>query len=30
VPETDGVDLLIERGRGATRVDAATGWPCFQ
>ncbi len=30
VPETDGVDLLIERGRAATRVDAATGWPCFQ
>jgi hypothetical protein len=30
VPETDGVDLLIERGRHATRVDAATGLPCFR
>jgi hypothetical protein len=30
VPETDGVDVLIERGRNASRVDAATGWPCFQ
>ena len=30
VPETPGVDVLIERDRRASRVDVATGWPCFQ
>ena len=30
VPETPGVDVLVERGRRATRVDGATGWPCFR
>ena len=30
VPETPGVDLLVERGRPALRVDEATGWPCFR
>jgi hypothetical protein len=30
VAETEGVDLLIERNRRASRIDAATGWPCFQ
>ena len=30
VPETPGVDLLVERGRRAVRVDEATGWPCFR
>jgi hypothetical protein len=30
VPETDGVDVLVERDRAAARVDMATGWPCFQ
>ncbi len=30
VPETPGVDVLVERGRRAIRVDEATGWPCFR
>lgn len=30
VPETPGVDVLVERGRQATHVDEATGWPCFR
>ena len=30
VPETDGVDVLVDRGRQSARVDAATGWPCFE
>jgi hypothetical protein len=30
VPETQGVDVLVERGRRAIRVDDATGWPCFR
>jgi hypothetical protein len=30
VPETPGVDVLVERGRRAIRIDKVTGWPCFR
>jgi hypothetical protein len=30
VGESPGVDVLVERGRRAVRVDEATGWPCFR
>lgn len=30
VAETPGVDVLVERGRRAIRIDEATGWPCFR
>jgi hypothetical protein len=29
VPDTRGLQLYVERGRSAARLDAATGWPCF-
>jgi len=28
VPETDGIQLSLERGRQARGTDSATGWPC--
>jgi hypothetical protein len=29
VPGTRGLQILVERGRRAAGLDAATGWPCF-
>ena len=29
VPETEGVDVWVERGRRSTGLDESTGWPCF-
>ena len=29
VPDTRGLQILVERGRRAPGLDAATGWPCF-
>ena len=30
VPETEGVELLVERARPHKEVDSTTGWPCFE
>jgi hypothetical protein len=30
VSDTRGLQILVEKGRGATGADAATGWPCFR
>jgi hypothetical protein len=29
VPNTRGLQIVVERGRRAAHLDAATGWPCF-
>jgi hypothetical protein len=30
VPETEGVELLVERARPFRVLDTMTGWPCFE
>lgn len=30
VPETEGVELLVERARPYQQIDSVTGWPCFE
>jgi len=30
VPETEGLDVLVDRRHASRSVDAATGWPCFR
>jgi hypothetical protein len=29
VPETRGLRIFVERDRGTSTTDPATGWPCF-
>jgi hypothetical protein len=30
VPETEGIDVLVDRSHASRGVDPATGWPCFR